>query len=170
MRNSDEIIRNLETAGITSFADFSTFMWNMRHNDDHTEELDRLQKEFTAIDKLTEKMKHREKLLPVYKEYRNLSGWKQKRFRKRNASDIDDFEKTNAYIKRHIQDYDLPGNANKIIELQSISIELKEKFNALVSEHNTFLIRKAAAIQYTKVIRQYLHKQKNGRIKGTWSG
>lgn len=60
MRNSDEIIRNLETAGITSFADFSTFMWNMRHNDDHTEELDRLQKEFTAIDKLTEKMKHRE--------------------------------------------------------------------------------------------------------------
>ena len=74
MRNSDEIIRNLEAAGITSFADFSTFMWNMKHNDDHTEELDRLQKEFTAIDKLTEKMKHREKLLPVYKEYQNLSG------------------------------------------------------------------------------------------------
>ena len=68
----------------------------------------------------------REKLLPVYKEYRNLSGWKQKRFRKRNASDIDDFEKTNAYIKRHIQDYNLPGNINKIIELQSLSIELKE--------------------------------------------
>lgn len=170
MRNSDEIIKNLEAAGIISFADFSTFMWNMKHNDDHTEELDRLQKEFTAIDKLTEKMKHREKLLPVYKEYRNLSGWKQKRFRKRNASDIDDFEKTNAYIKRHIQDYVLPGNANKIIELQSLSIELKEKFNALVSEHNAFLIRKAAAVQYTKVIRQYLHKQKNGRIKGTKSG
>ena len=165
MRNSDEIIRNLEAAGITLFADFSTFMWNMRHNDDHTEELDRLQKEFTAIDKLTEKMKHREKLLPVYKEYRNLSGWKQKRFRKRNAIDIDDFEKTNAYIKRHIQDYDLPGNTNKIIELQSLSIELKEKFNALVSEHNAFLIRKAAAVQYTKVIRQYLHKQKTEESK-----
>lgn len=98
----------------------------MKHNDDHTEELDRLQKEFTTIDKLTEKMKHREKLLPVYKEYRNLSGWKQKRFRKRNASDIDDFEKTNAYVKRHIQDYNLSGNINKIIELQSLSIELKE--------------------------------------------
>ena len=165
MRNSDEIIRNLEAAGITSFADFSTFMWNMKHNDDHTEELDRLQKEFTAIDKLTEKMKHREKLLSVYKEYRNLSSWKQKRFRKRNASDIDDFEKTNAYIKRHIQDYNLPGNANKIIELQSLSIELKEKFNAFVSEHNAFLIRKAAAVQYTKVIRQYLHKKKTEETK-----
>lgn len=108
----------------------------------------------------------REKLLPVYKKYRNLSGWKQKRFRKRNASDIDDFEKTNAYVKRHIQDYDLPGNANKIIELQSLSIELKEKFNALISEHNAFLIRKAAAVQYIKVIRQYLHKKKMEESKG----
>ena len=97
--------------------------------------------------------------------YDLVSGWKQKRFRKRNASDIDDFEKTNAYIKRHIQDYVLPGNANKIIELQSLSIELKEKFNALVSEHNAFLIRKAAAVQYTKVIRQYLHKQKTEETK-----
>ena len=76
-------------------------------------------------------MKHREKLLPVYKEYRNLSGWKQKRFRKRNASDIDDFEKTNAYIKRHIQDYDLPGNTNKIIE-DNISKAQRNKIDQTV--------------------------------------
>ena len=49
--------------------------------------------------------------------------------------------------------------------MQSLSIELKEKFNALVSEHNAFLIRKAAAVQYTKVIRQYLHKQKTEESK-----
>lgn len=57
------------------------------------------------------------------------------------------------------------GNTNKIIELQSLSIELKEKFNALVSEHNAFLIRKAAAVQYIKVVRQYLHKQKTEESK-----
>ena len=142
MRNSDEIIRNLESAGITSFADFSTFMWNMKHNDDHTEELDRLQKEFTAIDKLTEKMKHREKLLPVYKEYRNLSGWKQKRFRKRNASDIDDFEKTYEIILQKnqcVQKKDIAINGRDLIELgmaqgKELGRVLDELFNMIIEE------------------------------------
>ena len=66
--------------------------------------------------------------LPLFiKKYQNLSGWKQSRFRKKNADTIDDFEKTNAYIKEHIKAYYVDGKASKRSGLQNMSDELKEK-------------------------------------------
>ena len=47
-----------------------------------------------------------------------------------------------------------------------MSAKLKEKYNALVPEHNAFLRRKAAASQYSRQVRKYLdaqHQQERNR-------
>ena len=94
MGRADEVIADLESGGVMSFSELSGFFFNTPHSDDHTTELADLKKKFTAIDTLIAKMKHRDELEPVYKEYQGKSGWSQSRFKKKNAATIEDYEAT----------------------------------------------------------------------------
>ena len=75
MHNSDVMIAELESAGVMSLDMLKSFMWNVRHDDDHTDELASLKKEIKAVDTLISKMKHRDEIAPIYKEYKSKSGW-----------------------------------------------------------------------------------------------
>ena len=101
-------------------------------------------------------MKQRTDNSATYKEYQDRSVLTQKHFRKKNAAAIDKYEEADRYINEHIKAYYIDGKAPKRSELQAMSLELKEKYNALVSEHNAFLRKQAAASQYTRQVRRYL--------------
>ena len=109
MRKADEIITALENVGITSFTEFSKFMWNTLHSDDHTEELSVLKKKIRAVDTLIAKMKQRSENSAVYKEYQECSALWRKIFKKKNSSAIDSYEQVDKYIKEHIQNYYVDG-------------------------------------------------------------
>ena len=159
MRNCEKIIADLESVGIKSFKEFSGFMWNCQHSDDHTEELSLLKKKITAIDKLLAMMKQRSQHSTTYKEYQKRSTFTQKGFHKKNANAIDSYEQADKFIKEHIRTYYVDGKAPKQSELQEISAELKAKYNAFILEHNVFLEKKSMASQYGRQVRTYLQKQ-----------
>jgi hypothetical protein len=163
MRNVDEIIADLESGGVTSFNELSSFFFNMAHSDDHTELLNALKQKIKAVDTLISKMKHRDEFAPIYKEYQGKSGWSQSRFRKKNATQIDDYEKTVAYIKAHNKPFYVDGKAPKMLDLLDKSNELKTKFNSYVPEHNAFLAKKEVADRYRKQVKRYLDEQHNKR-------
>jgi hypothetical protein len=163
MRNVDEIIADLESGGVTSFNELSSFFFNMTHSDDHTEVLNALKQKIKAVDILIDKMKHRDELSPIYKEYQGKSGWSQSRFRKKNAVQIEDYEKTVAYIKAHNKPFYVDGKAPKMLDLLDKSNELKTEFNSYVPEHNAFLAKKEVADRYRKQVKRYLDEQHNKR-------
>jgi hypothetical protein len=163
MRNADEIIADLESGGITSIDMLSSFFFNIAHSDDHTEVLNALKKKIKAVDTLISKIKHRDELVPIYKEYQGKSGWSQSRFRKKNATQIDDYEKTVAYIKSHNKPFYVDGKAPKMLDLLDKSNELKTEFNSYVPEHNAFLAKKEVADRYRKQVKRYLDEQHNKR-------
>ena len=156
MGDAEKIIADLEAGDIKSLSELRGFFWNIKHKDDHTAELADLKKKYTAIDKLLEMMKQRTDNSATYKEYQDRSVLTQKHFRKKNAAAIDKYEEADRYINEHIKAYYIDGKAPKRSELQAMSLELKEKYNALVSEHNAFLRKQAAASQYTRQVRRYL--------------
>ncbi|MDE6834638.1 MAG: relaxase/mobilization nuclease domain-containing protein [Ruminococcus sp.] len=86
MQNADVIIAELESAGVESLNVLKSFMWNVHHDDDHTDELASLQKKIKAVDGLIAKIKHLDEIAQVYKEYKGLKGFRQSRFRKKNAA------------------------------------------------------------------------------------
>jgi len=90
IRNADVMIAELESAGVMSLDMLKSFMWNIHHDNDHTDELASLKKEIKAVDTLISKMKHYDEIVPIYKEYKSKSGWSQSRFRKKNADVIED--------------------------------------------------------------------------------
>ena len=57
MRDSAQVIADLEASGITSLSELQSFFWNIKHNDDHTEELTELDKKIKSVDKLIAMMK-----------------------------------------------------------------------------------------------------------------
>ena len=159
MGRANEIIADLEAGGVMSFSELSGFFFNTPHDDDHTTELTDLRKKFTAIDTLIEKMKHRDELEPVYKEYQGKSGWSQSRFKKKNAATIEDYEQTVKYIKEHIKDYYIDGKVPKRSELAALSKQLKDKRKAIMPEHKAYLLKHDTAFRYTRQVRQYLNEQ-----------
>ena len=142
MGRADEIIADLESGGVMSFSELSGFFFNTPHSDDHTTELADLRKKFTAIDTLIDKMKHRDELEPVYKEYQGKSGWSQSRFKKKNAATIEDYEATVKYIKEHIKRYAVDGKPPTMLDLLEKSNKLKSKWNRLNVEHTAFLTKR----------------------------
>ena len=156
MGDAEKIIADLEAGGIKSLSELRGFFWNIQHKDDHTAELANLKKKYTAIDKLLAMMKQRTDNSATYKEYQDRSVLTQKHFRKKNATAIDKYEEADKYINEHIKAYYIDGKAPKQSELQVRSLELKEKYNALVPEHNAFLRKQTAASQYTRQVRRYL--------------
>ena len=160
MRDSEKMIADLETGGITSLNDLRGFFWNFKHPDDHTDELAKLRAKIEPIDKLIAMMEQHSQNYAIYKEYQERSAFTQKSFRKKNAAAIDAFEEADKYIAEHIKPYYIKGKPPKLSDLQAMSAKLKEKYNALVPEHNVFLRRKAAASQYSRQVRKYLDDQR----------
>ncbi|EGC04446.1 relaxase/mobilization nuclease domain protein [Ruminococcus albus 8] len=163
MGRADEIIADLEAGGVMSFSELSGFFFNTPHSDDHTTELADLKKRFTAIDTLIAKMKHRDELEPVYKEYQGKSGWSQSRFKKKNAATIEDYEATVKYIKEHIKRYAVDGKPPTMLDLLEKSNKLKSKWNRLNVEHTAFLTKRETAKKYTRQVRQYINEQQMKR-------
>ena len=122
-----------------------------------------LKKKFTAIDTLIAKMKHRDELEPVYKEYQGKSGWSQSRFKKKNAATIEDYEQTVKYIKEHIKKYAVDGKPPTMLDLLEKSNKLKSKWNRLNVEHTAFLTKRETAKKYTRQVRQYINEQQMKR-------
>ena len=160
MRDCDKMIADLEAGGITSLDDLKGFFWNLQHPDDHTDELAELNAKIKPIEKLINMMKQHSQNYATYKEYQERSAFTQKSFRKKNAAAIDAFEEADKYLAEHIKPYYIKGKPPKLNELQAMSAKLKEKYNALVPEHNNFLRRKAAASQYSRQVRKYLDDQR----------
>ena len=163
MGRANEIIADLEAGGVMSFSELSGFFFNTPHSDDHTTELADLRKKFTAIDTLIDKMKHRDELEPVYKEYQGKSGWAQSRFKKKNAATIEDYEQTVKYIKEHIKKYAVDGKPPTMLDLLEKSNKLKSKWNSLNVEHTAFLTKRETAKKYTRQARQYINEQQMKR-------
>ncbi len=163
MGRANEIIADLEAGGVMSFSELSGFFFNTPHSDDHTTELADLKKKFTAIDTLIAKMKHRDELEPVYKEYQGKSGWSQSRFKKKNAATIEDYEQTVKYIREHIKKYAVDGKPPTMLDLLEKSNKLKSKWNRLNVEHTAFLTKRETAKKYTRQVRQYINEQQMKR-------
>ena len=163
MGRANEIIADLEAGGVMSFSELYGFFFNTPHSDDHTTERADLKKKFTAIDTLIAKMKHRDELEPVYKEYQGKSGWSQSRFKKKNAATIEDYEQTVKYIKEHIKKYAVDGKPPTMLDLLEKSNKLKSKWNRLNVEHTAFLTKRETAKKYTRQVRQYINEQQMKR-------
>ena len=161
MGRANEIIADLEAGGVMSFSELSGFFFNTPHSDDHTTELADLKKKFTAIDTLIAKMKHRDELEPVYKEYQGKSGWSQSRFKKKNAATIEDYEQTVKYIKEHIKRYAVDGKPPTMLDLLEKSNKLKSKWNRLNVEHTAFLTKRETAKKYVRQVRNYINEEHN---------
>ena len=159
MRNADVMIAELESAGVESLNILKSFMWNVLHDDDHTDELASLKNKIKAVDSLIAKIKHLDEIAPIYKENKSKSGWSQSRFKKKNADAIEDYEKTVDYIKEHRKPFYADGKPPTMIDLLDKSNTLKSQYNALLSKHEAFIIKKNAAQKYTKQVKKYLDEQ-----------
>ena len=163
MGRADEIIADLESGGVTSYHVLASFFYKGGHPDDHTDKLAELKKKYTAIDTLIAKMKHRDELAPIYKEYQGKSGWFQSRFKKKNAADIEDYEETAKYIKEHIKAYYVDGKPPTILDLLEKSNKLKSKYNSLLPEHTAFVTKRETAKKYVRQVRNYMNEEHNRR-------
>ena len=163
MRDGDKIIADLEAGGVMSFSELTGFSFNAHHPDDHKDELAKLKKKFTAIDTLIAKMKKRDELAPVYKEYQSKSGWSQRRFKKKNADTIEEYEQADKYIKEHIKKYAVDGKPPTILDLMGKSNDLKAEWNRLNVEHTAYITKRDTAARYTRQVRQYLNEQRMKR-------
>ena len=163
MGRANEIIADLESGGVTSYHVLASFFYKGGHPDDHTDELAELKKKYTAIDTLIAKMKHRDELAPVYKEYNSKSGWFQNRFRKKNAATIEDYEETVKYIKEHRQPYLVNGKPPTMLDLLEKSNKLKSKYNSLLPEHMAFVTKRDTAKKYVRQVRNYMNEEHNRR-------
>ena len=159
MRDSDKMIADLEAGGITSLDDLRGFFWNFKHPDDHTDELAKLRAKIEPIDKLIAMMEQHFQNYAIYKEYQERSAFTQKSFRKKNAAAIDAFEEADKYIAEHIKPYYIKGKMPKQNDLQAKSTKLKEKYNALLPEHNAFVTKRDTAHKYTRQVRNYLQNK-----------
>ena len=72
---------------------------------------------------------------------------------------IDAFEEADKYIAEHIKPYYIKGKMLKQSDLQAKSTKLKEKYNALLPEHNAFVIKRDTAHKYTRQVRNYLQNK-----------
>lgn len=152
MRDSAEMIADLEANGITSLSELRGFFWDIPHAGDHTHKLDKLRKKIQSVDKMIAMMNQRTDNSAIYKEYQERSALTQNHFRKKNGYAIYQYEEADKYIKEHSP----KGKEPKLSDIQARSTELKLQFNALLPEHNAFLRKQAAASQYTRQVRRYL--------------
>lgn len=164
MRNCTDIIADLESVGIHSVSEFTAF--NIRYDSIQSELTDKLgsqKKKILALDTLIKKIKHLKELSATYKEYQGLSGLKQKRFRKKNAEAIDDYERTDSYIKSHIKAYKTDDKMPTVKELSDRSNILKNEYNSIAQEYRELVKVEAVTGKYSREIRNHLNQQYNKR-------
>ncbi len=164
MRNCADIIADLESVGIHSVSEFTAFSvsgWKKREA--LGKQLVELKKKISAIDTLIGKMKHLKKLSTIYKEYQGMSDLKQRRFKKKNAKTIDDYERTDSYIKEHIKTYKSDGKERTVKELSDRSNVLKNEYNSIAQEYRELVKIEAVTGKYSREIRNYLNQQYNKR-------
>ncbi len=163
MRDSDKIIAELESVGITSYTDFTGFMYRGQHDDDHTDEVAELKAHINNVETIIAKMKHHDELVPTYREYKGLSGLKQSRYKKKHSEQIEDFEQTRAYIKEHCREYTTDEKLPSLQDMEKLLKRMKDRRDEILPEHKAFLAKKQVAKQYTQVVRRYRDQQINKR-------
>ena len=155
MRDSAEMIADLEASGIASLAELRGFFWDIPHADDHTHELVELRKKIQSVDKMIAMMNQRTDNSAIYKEYQGRSALTQSHFRKKNGYAIYLYEEADKYIKEHSP----KGKEPNLSDAQERSVELKLQFNALLPEHNAFIRKRNTAQKYTRQVRNYLESK-----------
>lgn len=159
MGRANEIVAALEAVGITSYTEFTGFMFNGAHKYDHTDELADLKSHIKTVETIIAKVKHRDELAPVYKEYKSKSGWSQSRYKKKHGSEIEDYEQTKAYIKEHSKKYTSDGSIPSLQDMQKLIKRMKDRRDEILPEHKMFKQRQAVALQYTREVRRYINEQ-----------
>ena len=163
MGKADEIIAALEAVGISSYTEFSGFMFNGKHEDDHTDELADLKEQIKTVETIIAKMKKRDELKPTYKEYTSKSGWSQSRYKKKHSSEIEEYEEAVKYIKEHSTKYTSDGSIPSLQGVQGLLKRMKDRRVEILPEHKAFLAKKEVALQYTRAVRNYRDQQFNKR-------
>ena len=159
MRDSDKMIADLEAGGITSYTEFLGFMFNGKHEDDHTDELADLKEQIKTVETIIVKMKKRDELKPTYKEYKSKSGWSQSRYKKKHSSDIEEYEEAVRYIKEHSTKYTSDGSIPSLQGVQGLLKRMKDRREEILPEHRAFKKRQSTASQYTREVRNYINEQ-----------
>ena len=151
MRICKDIIADMESVGIYSLAEYNALSvtgWTKREK--LGKQLAKMKAQIIALDELIGKINHLKELSATYKEYRGLSGFKQSRFRKKNAAVIDDYEQTNSYIWEHIKPYKQDEKAPTVKQLTDRNNDMKLRFNAIAQEYN-HLVEAEAVMANTAV-------------------
>ena len=164
MRICDDIIADMESVGIHSLAEYNALSvtgWTKR--EELGKKLGKLKSQILAIDEFITKINHLKELSDTYKEYKGLTGFKQSRFRKKNAAAIDDYEQTNSYIWEHIEPYKQDDKAPTVKQLTDRSNDMKLRFNAMAQEYNHLLEVEAVMGKYSREIRKHITGQQNRR-------
>lgn len=164
MRECTDIIADLESVGIHSVGEFTAF--NITYSGKESEltsKLSTLKKKITALDTLITKIKHLKELSATYKECQDLLGFKQSRFKKKNAEVIDDYEQTDSYIKSHIKAYKSDGKTPTVKELSDRNNDMKIEYNSITQEYRELMKVEVITGKYSRAIRQYLNQQTNKR-------
>ena len=162
MRICDDIIADMESVGIHSLAEYNALSvtgWTKR--EELGKKLGKLKSQILAIDELIAKINHLKELSDTYKEYKGLTGFKQSRFRKKNAAAIDDYEQTNSYIWEHIEPFKQDDKAPTVKQLTDRSNDMKLRFNAMAQEYNHLLEVEAVMGKYSREIRKHITGQQN---------
>ncbi len=163
MRDSDKIIAELEAVSITSYTEFTGFMFRGHHDDDHTDEVAELKAHIKTVETIIAKMKHHDELVPTYREYKDLSGFKQSRYRKKHSEEIEDFEQTRAFLKEHCRAYNTDDKLPSLQDMEKLLKKMKDRRDEILPEHKAFLAKKQVAKQYTQAVRRYRDQQINKR-------
>ena len=159
MGKADEIIAALEAVGITSYTEFTGFMFNGLHEDDHTDEIADLKEQIKTVETIIAKMKKRDELKPTYKEYKGKSGWVQSRYKKKHSSEIEEYEEAVKYIKEHSTKYTTDGSIPSLEGVKDLLKRMKDRRDEILPEHKAFKKRQATASQYTREVRNYINEQ-----------
>ena len=163
MRDSDKMIAELEAVGITSFTELTGFMYRGQHDDDHTDEVAELKTHIKTVETIIAKMKHHDELVPTYREYKGLSGFKQSRYRKKHSEEIEDYEQTRAFLKEQCRAYTTDDKLPSLKDMEKLLQRMKDRRDEILPEHRAYLAKKQVAKQYTQAVRRYRDQQINKR-------
>lgn len=111
---------------------------------------------YQRIDWMIAQMKHRDELQPYYDSYKALSGFKQSRYRKKNAAYINDYEQTVLEIHKHKDSFTKDGRMATVLELLDRSNELKSQYNVLSVKQKAYLDKCEAAERHKDKVKKYL--------------
>ena len=107
-------------------------------------------------------MKHNDELVPTYREYKGLSGFKQSRYKK-HFWEIEDFEQTRDFLKEQCRAYTIDDKLPSLCDMEKLLQRMKDRRDEILHEHKAYFAKKQVAHQYTKAVRRYRNQQINKR-------